>query len=62
MSSHCLICGALIPSGNICHDCRWEMNRIRLKEDVEANLWLSSKLGSKKLILKERKINCSNNL
>jgi hypothetical protein len=32
------------------------MNRIRLKEDVEANLWLSSKLGSKKINF-ERKEN-----
>lgn len=56
MSSHCLICGNLIPSGNLCRECRWEMNRIRLRDDEEPIEWFESKI-KKNIIDVERKEN-----
>ncbi|MCL4333132.1 MAG: nucleotide-binding protein [Candidatus Thermoplasmatota archaeon] len=44
VSSHCLICGDIVVSGLYCHECLWEIKRIRLKNDVDLETWMRGSL------------------
>jgi hypothetical protein len=56
VSSHCLICGSVVVSGLYCHTCLWEIKRIRLKDEVDLDVWMQDNMQS------SRKINYYDNL
>ncbi len=47
--SRCLTCGSAIISGLYCKDCEWEIKRMRLGNEENFEIWLSSKTGSEKI-------------
>jgi len=44
VSSHCIICGAIIVSGLYCHNCMWEIKRIRLNGEQDLESWIDDRL------------------
>ena len=51
VSSHCLICGSVVVSGLYCHDCLWEIKRIRLRNEEDLDSWMDGNMhsGNKKV-------------
>jgi hypothetical protein len=46
VSSHCLICGEVVVSGLYCHNCLWEIKRIRLKNEEDLDTWMKGSMQS----------------
>lgn len=50
VSSHCLICGSMVVSGLYCHNCLWEIKRIRLGDEEDLDSWMEKNMQSGKRV------------
>jgi hypothetical protein len=50
VSSHCLICGDIVVSGLYCHNCLWEIKRIRLRNELDLDTWMEGIMQSSRKV------------